>query len=104
MFVQISGWILFLYGLLSLIQDLVTEFTYKKFNKNIKIYICIKDFENEFENFEREISRLKWQFKNISINVVNFDETVSDDVIKNFFEDSKVNVYSKKEFCEIKEI
>ena len=104
MFVQIIGWILFLYGLLSLIQDIVTEFTYKKFNKNIKIYICIKDFENEFENFEREISRLKWQFKNISINVVNFDETVSDDVIKNFFEDSKVNVYSKKEFCEIKEI
>ena len=44
-----------MYGFLSLIQDIVTEFTYKKFNKNIKVFICIKDFENEFENFEREI-------------------------------------------------
>ena len=98
MFVQVFAWILIMYGLLSLIQDIVTEFTYKRFNKNIKVFICIRDFENEIENFEREISKVKWQFKNISINVVNMDECVSDEVVKNFFEGSKVNVYSKTEF------
>ena len=98
MFVQVFAWILIMYGLLSLIQDIVTEFTYKRFNKNIKVFICIRDFENEIENFEREISKVKWQFKNISINVVNMDEDVSDEVVKNFFEGSKVNVYSKTEF------
>lgn len=98
MFIQIVFWVIFMYGLLSLIQDIATEFTYERFNKNIKVFICIKDFENEFENFEREISRVKCQFKNISINVVNYDESVSCEVLRNFFEGDRVNIYSKEEF------
>ncbi len=101
MFVQVFSWILIMYGLLSLLQDIVTEFTYKRFNKNIKVFICIRDFENEIENFEREISKVKWQFKNISINVVNMDEEISDEVVKNFFEGSRVNIYSKNEFLKM---
>lgn len=98
MFGQIILWIFFMYGFISFIQDIATEFTYKRFNKNIKVFICIKDFENEIENFEREISKIKWQYKNVSINVVNCDESVNCDVIKNFFDGSRVNVYSKDEF------
>ena len=98
MILQIIFWIIFMYGFLSLVQDIVTEFTYKKFNKNIKVFICVKDFENEFENLEREISKVKWQFKNISINLVNCDESVSCEVIRNFFDGTRVNVYSKSEF------
>ena len=91
-----------MYGFLSLIQDIATEFTYKKFNKNIKVFICITDFENEFENLEREIAKIKWQFKDINISIVNCDDTVSCDVVKNFFEGSRVNICSKDEFLNMR--
>ena len=96
---QIVLWILFMYGFISFIQDLVTEFTYKKFNKNVKVYICVKDFNNEYENLEREISKVKWQFKNISINLVNYDEEVDNNQIRDFFDGTRINVYSKSEFA-----
>lgn len=96
--IQIIYWVLFMYGILSLIQDVVTEFTYKRYNKNFRVFICINDFENEFENFEREISRIKWQFKNVSINVVNMDDGVSEAEISNFFEDDSIRILSKEEF------
>lgn len=96
--VQVIFWVLFMYGFLSLVQDIATEFTYKKYNKHVKVFVCVDDFENEIENFERELSRVKGQFKNISINVVNMDEAVSDAEVNNFFEDSNIEVYSKNEF------
>lgn len=99
--IQIIYWVLFMYGILSLIQDIVTEFTYKRYNKNFRVYICINDFENEFENFEREISKIKWQFKNININVVNMDEGVRESELNNFFVDESIRVLSKEEFCRI---
>lgn len=99
--IQIIYWVLFMYGILSLIQDIVTEFTYKRYNKNFRVYICITDFENEFENFEREISKIKWQFKNININVVNMDEGVRESELNNFFGDESIRVLSKEEFCQI---
>lgn len=99
--VQVIFWVLFMYGFLSLIQDIATEFTYKKYNKHVKVFVCVDDFENEIENFEREISRVKWQFKNISINIVNMDEAVSDAEVNNFFEDSNIQTYSKNEFLNV---
>lgn len=99
--IQIIYWVIFMYGILSLIQDIVTEFTYKRYNKNFRVFICINDFENEFENFEREISRIKWQFKNVSINIVNMDEGVTETEVGNFFKDDSIRILSKEEYCEI---
>ena len=101
MIIQIISWVFIMYGILSFFQDLSTEFTYKKYNKNIKVYICINDFQNEIENVEREISRLKWQLKNISINVVNYDEKLTDIEVQNFFKSSCVNIISKEEFLNV---
>lgn len=95
---QIVFWVLFMYGFLSLIQDIVTEFTYKKYNKHIKVYVCVDDFENQIENFERELSRVKWQFKNIGINIVNMDKNFSNDEIKDVFKDTRIGFYNKESF------
>ena len=97
--IQIFFWVLFMYGLLSLIQDIITEFTYKKYNKHIKVYVCVDDFENQIENIERELSRVKWQFKNIGINIVNFDESILDEELNEFFYNNNIQVYSKNEFA-----
>lgn len=96
--IQIIFWVLFMYGFFSFIQDIVTEFTYKKYNKHIKVYVCVDDFENQIENIERELSRVKWQFKNIGINIVNFDESVLDEELNEFFYNNNIQVYSKDEF------
>lgn len=96
--IQIVFWVIFMYGLLSLIQDIVTEFTYKKYNKHIKVYVCVDDFENQIENIERELSRVKWQFRNIGLNIVNMDNKVNDKELRVFFENSNILIYDKDEF------
>lgn len=99
--IQIVFWVLFMYGFLSLIQDIVTEFTYKKYNKHIKVFVCIDDFENQIENFERELSRVKWQFKNIGINIVNMDSKTCDYVVKSCFKNDSISVLSKDDYIKI---
>ena len=89
-----------MYGFLSLIQDLATEFTYKKYNKNIKVYICVNNFQNEIENLERELYKVKWMYKNINITLVNLDESITENEIKNFFEGDRINIISKVELLE----
>ena len=96
--IQIVFWIIFMYGFFSLIQDIVTEFTYKKYNKHIKVFVCIDDFENQIENFERELYRVKWQFKNIGINIVNMDSKTCDYVVKSCFKDDSISVLSKEDY------
>ena len=100
MLIQIIMWIFIMYGFLSLLQDLATEFTYKKYNKNIKVYICVSNFENEIENLEREIFKVKWMYKNININLVNLDESITENEIKNFFEGDSINILSKTEWLD----
>lgn len=96
--IQIVFWVIFMYGLLSLIQDIVTEFTYKKYNKHIKVYVCVDDLKNQIENIEREISRVKWQFKNIGISIVDMDESIENEVLNENLLFQNIQVYSKKEF------
>lgn len=96
--IHIIFWVLFMYGLFSLIQDIITEFTYKKYNKHVKVYVCVEDFENQIESIERELARVKWQFKNIGLNIVNFDNNLKDNDLKVFLENSNIQVYTKDEF------
>ena len=100
MLIQIIMWIFIMYGFLSLLQDIATEFTCKQYTKNIKVYICVYNFENEIENLEREIYKIKWMYKNISINLVNLDESITENEIKNFFEGDRINILSKSEWLE----
>ncbi len=77
---EIFEWVIFFYGLLSLIRDLINEYTYKKINKNMKIYITLKNVEENIEYFIREIYNIKRknQFRNITI--VNLDKNSPKDV------------------------
>lgn len=101
LFFKIIIWVIFMYGLLSLIQDGISEFTYKKYNKNVKIYICVKDFENQIESVKKEIERVKVIYKNVSINVVNMDNNFNYPGLDKLFEDSNLNIYSKEEYMEL---
>ena len=58
---EIFAWIIFVYGFLSITRDLINEFTYKKTNNNMKIYITLKNVEENIEYFIREIYSIKFE-------------------------------------------
>ncbi len=89
---QVFGWILFIYGFLSLSQDILNEITYKKINHNMKIIILANDLENNLENFIIELSNLKRknEYKNIVLIDLKQDDNMSN-VIKKF-ESEEVNL------------
>ena len=55
---EIFGGVIFFYGLLSLIRDLINEFTYKKTNNSMKIYITLENVDKNLEYFIREIYKI----------------------------------------------
>ena len=89
---KIFGGIIFFYGLLSLIRDFIDEYTYKKVNNNIKIYITLEKIDENLEYFVREISNIKRknQFRNISI--INLDKENDDDIILQKLKDEEINI------------
>ena len=56
---EIFGWIIFCYGLLSFTRDIIDEYTYKKINNSMKIYITLENIDENIEYFIREISNIK---------------------------------------------
>lgn len=89
---KIFGGIIFCYGLLSLIRDIVDEYTYKKANNNMKIYITLEKIDENLEYFVREISNMKRknQFRNISI--INLDKQNENDIILQKLKDEEINI------------
>ena len=54
---QVFFWVLFIYGFLSLVQDIFNEFTYKKINHDMKIVIFASKLEEKLENYNELRSR-----------------------------------------------
>ena len=77
---EILGWSIFIYGLLSLIRDLINEYTYKRINKNMNIYITIENVEDNIEYFIREIYSIKRKNLFRNITVINLDKENNKDV------------------------
>ncbi|MGN1298717.1 MAG: hypothetical protein ACI4UE_01890 [Candidatus Scatovivens sp.] len=88
---EIFGWVIFLYGLLSLIRDLINEYTYKKINNNMKIYITLENTKNNLEYFIREIYNIKRKnlFRNITI--INLDKD-TDSEVQNKLKEEDLNL------------
>ena len=87
---QVIGWIVFIYGFFSLVQDIMLEATCKKINHNMKIIVLATDLENNLENFSRELSDIKRKngYKNITLidmeksdNIHNIIDKLEEDEI-----------------------
>ena len=99
---MIFGGVIFFYGLLSLIRDLINEFTYKKTNNSMKIYITLENVEKNLEYFIREIYNIKRKnlFRNITI--INLDKNV-DTRVKEKLEEEDLNL-KILDFSDVKNI
>lgn len=90
--IQVIGWILIIYGLLSLIQDIANEFTYKKIRHNMKIIVLTKDMEKNIDEFSRELFNLKRNNNYKEIIVIDLDNTNNIQSIKDKLEEQEINL------------
>lgn len=75
--VMVVVWCFFIYGLISVIQDIIRFNTYKKIEENIKLIITVQNVENGIENYIREISFGRNFFNNlVVIDMDSKDETM----------------------------
>lgn len=84
-------WCFFVYGILSLLQDIYRNCTYKRIEKNIKLIMTVKDAENGIENYVRELSC----GRNFFNNLVIIDLDSKDDTLKILKELEEENVNMK---------
>lgn len=98
-FIQIIGWILILYGLFSLIQDIIFEFSSKKLNHNIKIVVLAKNLEENLESFSRELMDIRRRNGYKNITLIDMEENDNIHNVINALEENEINmkVLSKKE-------
>lgn len=76
-FVGAVVWCFFIYGLISLVQDLIKTSTYRKIEENIKLIMTVKNVDNGIENYIREISLGRNFFNNlVVIDMDSNDETM----------------------------
>lgn len=99
---EIFAWIIFVYGFLSITRDLINEFTYKKTNNNMKIYITLKNVEENIEYFIREIYSIKRKNLFRNITVINLDENINTEVENKLREeDLNLKIIDYKELVNI---
>ena len=89
---QIIGWVLFIYGFLSLAQDIINEITYKNINHNMKIIVLTKELEKNIEGFTRNLKELKRSNKYKNIVVINLEENDNINNIVTKFESEELNL------------
>ena len=89
--VYIIIWCFFVYGIMSLLQDIYISCTYKKIEGNIKLVMTVKDVENGIENYVREISC----GRNFFNSLVIIDMDSNDETLRILRELEKENVNMK---------
>lgn len=89
---QVVGVVIFIYGLLSLIQDILNEITYKKIFHKMKIVVFAKELENNLEQFMIELYNMKKVNMYKQIVVVDLEENDDIKKIKTRFLNNEINV------------
>ena len=75
-FIYVIVWCFFVYGIMSLLQDIYKSSTYKKIEENVKLIMTVKNVENGIENYVRELSCGRNFFNNlVIIDLDSNDET-----------------------------
>lgn len=74
--IEVTIWILCIYGLLSIIKDITDEASYKKIKSNTKLILTVKDAEEGIENYIRQLNFSKNFYNNlVVIDLDSNDET-----------------------------
>ena len=89
---QVIFWVIFVYGFLSLMQDIYNEFTYKKVSHNMKIVVFAKSLEKDIEQFIIELYNMKKSNAYKQIVVIDLQKDDDIDKIKTRLYNSEVNV------------
>ena len=89
---QVIGCVICVYGILSLIQDISNEITYKKISHNMKIIIFAKDLEKNIEQFIIELYNIKKVNSYKQIIVVDLEKDDDIEKIKTRFFNNEINV------------
>ena len=89
---QVISVVIFIYGILSLIQDILNEITYKKVSHNMKIVIFVKELEKNIEQFIIELNNIKKNNSYKQVIVIDLNEKDEISKIKSRFLDNEINV------------
>lgn len=68
-------WVIFVYGFLSLAQDILNEFTYYKINHDMKIFIVTRNLGNKLDEFINEFNFLKKSTTNKNVTLVDLTDS-----------------------------
>ena len=97
---QVIGCVIFVYGILSLIQDISNEITYKKISHNMKIVIFAKELERNIEQFIIELYNIKKANSYKQIIVIDLNKNDDIEKIKMRLYNSEVNVDVGEEYMQ----
>ena len=89
---QVIGYVIFVYGLLSLIQDIIEEFTYKRVSHHMKIIVFVEALEKNLEQFMIELTHMKKINPYKQLIVVDLDENDNIKKLQEKFWENEVNV------------
>lgn len=89
---QVIFWVIFVYGILSLIQDIANEITYKKVSHNMKIVVFAKELEKNIEQFIIELYNIKKINSYKQIIVIDLEKTDDINKIKDRILNSEINI------------
>ena len=89
---KVIGCVLLVYGLLSLVQDIFDEITYKKICHDMKMVIFAKGIEKNLDNFIIELYNIKKLNCYKQIVVIDLDKKDDIEKIKTRFINNEVNV------------
>ena len=89
---QVMACVIFVYGLLSLVQDISNEITYKKISHDMKIVVLAKDLEKNIDQFMIEFYHMKKVNSYKQIIVVDLEKEDDINKIKTRFYNNEVNV------------
>ena len=89
---QVIGIVIFMYGFLSLFQDIYNEVTYKMIFHKMKIVVFAKDLEKNIEQFIVELSNMKKVNSYKQIILIDLEEKDDIENVKNRFYNSDINI------------
>jgi len=89
---QVIGYVIFVYGLLSLVQDIGEEITYQKIYHHMKIVIFAKEVEEHIEQFVLELYNMKRRNPLQTMIVVDLEKEDNLTEIQKRLQNNKLNV------------
>lgn len=98
--VEVIIWCLCIYGLLSLIKDVVEEKSYSKVKNNVKLILTVKDAEDGIENYIRQLNFSKNFFNNLVVIDLDSKDNTMEIVQKLLEEGINIKLLKKEEGIE----